>query len=216
MDVLHNYGIEKKDGREGVPAEQLTEPETIAQIVSRYASVSDIRLESTAASLIIKRYAVLTAAAALEYYGLQKQKDNWLHHAEFDFDRFALLVDDQHPELVGDWKTTVFAHHLTPMVEQFSKTCRIPQKILWENIAVRLQSVFRKKSTHYPHSQLQDLFDEMTEVDAEWSGCKENPFTKYLQRPEDWQTIPVRETCCRLYQLKEGQEQPYCGNCPLS
>ncbi|MGD7045734.1 IucA/IucC family C-terminal-domain containing protein [Jeotgalibacillus proteolyticus] len=215
MDVLHSYGIEKKDGREGVPAEKLTEPETIAQIVSRYASVSDIRLESTAASLIIKRYAVLTAAAALEYYGLQKEKENWLNNAEFLFDRFALLVDDQNPALDEDWKTTVFAHHLTPMVEQFSKTCRIPQKILWENIAVRLQSVFRKKSTHYPDSQLQDLFDEMTEVDAEWTGCKENPFSKYLQRPEDWQTIPIRETCCRLYQLKEGQEQPYCGNCPL-
>ncbi|WP_113929021.1 IucA/IucC family C-terminal-domain containing protein [Bacillus sp. P14.5] len=215
MDVLQQYGVEKKEGREGVPAEQLRDPETIAEIVGRYAKVSGIKLESTAASLVIKRYAVLVAAASLEYYGLRKQDKNWLKNAEFHFDRFALLVDDHHPTLNEDWKTTVFAHHLTPMVEQFSKTCRIPQKILWENIAVRLQSVFRKKASQFPDSQLQELFNIMTDPEANWTGCSENPFSKYLQRPEDWGIVPVRETCCRLYQLKEGQEQPYCGNCPL-
>ncbi|KIL42727.1 hypothetical protein KP77_33570 [Jeotgalibacillus alimentarius] len=212
---LQQYRFEKKEGRTGIPIKQLEDPEVIAEVVGRYASVSDIKLESTAASLVMKRYAVMTAAASLEYYGLHKGKENWLEEAEFHFDHFVLLKGDCSHEMKRDWKTVVFAEHLTPMVQQFSKTCKIPQKILWENIAVRLQAVFRKKAGTYKAAQLEALFNEMTDPDAQWTGVEKNPFTKYLQRPESWDIIPVRETCCRLYQIKEGQEQPYCGNCPL-
>lgn len=212
---LEQYRIEKKHGREGVPIKQLETPDVIAEVVGRYARVSDIKLESTAASLVMKRYAVMTAAAALEYYGLHKGKKDWLKEAAFHFDHFVLLEGDQVHEMDRDWKTVVFAEHLTPMVQHFSKTCKIPQKILWENIAVRMQAVFRKKAAEYPKEQLEALFNEMTDPEAKWTGVETNPFTTYLQRPQSWDVIPVRETCCRLYQIKEGQEQPYCGNCPL-
>ncbi|TFE00210.1 IucA/IucC family C-terminal-domain containing protein [Jeotgalibacillus sp. R-1-5s-1] len=212
---LQSYRVEKKEGRTGISIKQLEDPEVIAEVVGRYARVSDIELESTAASLVMKRYAVMTAAAALEYYGLKRGKVNWLKEAEFHFDHFVLLESDDHEEMNRDWKTVVFAEHLTPMVQRFSKTCKIPQKILWENIAVRMQAVFRKKAGDYSQDQLEELFCEMTAPDAPWTGLEVNPFTTYLQRPDSWDVVPVRETCCRLYQIKQGEEQPYCGNCPL-
>ena len=213
---LENYRVELKNGRKGIPLHQLLEPHVMKPVLLNYANRIGTDSLAAAGSLFMKRYAVLVAASAFDYYGLQRKTEDWWTTAEFEPETFTLLVErSQGTELPGDWKSHVFADHLTPMIEEYSKEWKTPQKILWENIAVRLQSVLRKKSSVFPSHELEQLFKELTLPETRWIGRKDNPFSIYLQQVEEWGIIPIRKTCCRYYQVKGEEENPYCGNCPL-
>ncbi|WP_131272588.1 IucA/IucC family C-terminal-domain containing protein [Jeotgalibacillus soli] len=213
---LENYRVEINNGRSGIPLPQLLDTNVLTSVLHQYAYRIGTDSLGTAGSLFLKRYAVLTAASSLDYYGLQRQRVDWFTTAEFEPETFTLLIDDSQSVLLqGDWKTRVFADHLTPLVEKISSEWRIPQKILWENIAVRLQSVFRKKSSVSSSDELQQQLKELTVAKASWVGGEDNPLSIYLHHLEEWTCIPVRTTCCRYYQVKFGDDHPYCGNCPL-
>lgn len=47
-----------------------------------------------AGSLLIKQYAVITAAVSLDYFGFQQQKADWWSNAYVDALSFILLVDE--------------------------------------------------------------------------------------------------------------------------
>ncbi|WP_431027193.1 IucA/IucC family C-terminal-domain containing protein [Lysinibacillus sp. LZ02] len=213
---LELYGIEKRSSDEGIPLVHILNKDILMPVVQQYATSLGTESLAIAGSLFIKRYAVLAAAASLDYFGLQKETKDWWTTARFEPKTFKLLIEeDVQKEWAEDWKERLFAEHLTPLVELVAKECKVPQNILWENIAVRLQAVLRKQGKLYSNFELEQQFKELTCLEAHWLGRTGNPLRMYLQKGQEWSQMPTRKTCCRYYQVKKEDENPYCGNCPL-
>lgn len=213
---LDEYGVRTRDSQAGIPLVSLLDKELLLSLIRRYGQHFDTASLPVAGSLFVKRYAVLTAACALDYYGLQQQTTDWWSTAHFDASTFTLLVDEQAgPALEGCWKEKIFAQHLTPMLEIIAQECKIAEKILWENVAVRLNSVFRSDEHTCSAEQLEQQYQDLTSASCLWLGRANNQLQPYLHRVAQDGEPPKRQTCCRYYQVSTSESLPYCIVCPL-
>jgi len=213
---LEQYGIKHRQSEEGIPLNKLLDRERLMPIIRSYGQYLHTDNMSIAGSLFIKRYAVLTASAAVDYYGFQEETKDWWTTAQFDASSFSLLIDEQLSSRIHDsWKDKVFAEHLTPLLEIIAKECKINERILWENIAVRINSVFREYEHSLSCEQLDRQYLALTSEDCEWLGRVKNPFQPYIHRTFVDKANPKRKTCCRYYQISTSNETPYCYVCPL-
>jgi ferric iron reductase protein FhuF len=112
--------------------------------------------------------------------------------------------------------------HLTPLVMRLSEVSNLPAKILWGNVARRLDTILNQAAAMAPTASL--VTDINTDRDyllqqKIWPDGRRNPLfsrqqTALVTRP-DGQQIPtmLHRQCCLLYLLpREG----YCVACPLS
>ncbi|MCK0471713.1 IucA/IucC family C-terminal-domain containing protein [Halalkalibacter sp. APA_J-10(15)] len=124
-----------------------------------------------------------------------------------------------------EWRTAVFqelfANHLTPLLLALQRVSRMPQSILWENVAVRINSTYRKALDDCAENETkkQSIYDDflfLKGADGELFQLKENPIKPYLKIGEELHSNPTRQTCCMYYRLKkEGGKVSYCKVCPV-
>jgi ferric iron reductase protein FhuF len=116
----------------------------------------------------------------------------------------------------------VFAGHLTLLVEHFYRLTKVSRRILWENVAVRVFSIYEqrilagvteeKRAT--AEADYAYLLDKNT---TKLFGLNENPLTVFYREKQltalSEKSVRVRRTCCFYYQATEPPV--YCGSCPL-
>lgn len=190
------------------------------------------------ASLLSKRVAFLTTAAAfypLSVYnkGLNMALTNCLldtrhdgalwqsHMVMYDLSLSTPPSDGERAVWRDALLRSVFAQHLTPLWHVLSAASGISSRILWENTAVRLFSLFEHRM-QAPDAVAearvkQDFHYVVHEAPGALFGLDANPLTGYF-RPLTWvpvngEWIRFRRTCCFYY--KASQPQEFCQACPL-
>ncbi|TGB03772.1 IucA/IucC family C-terminal-domain containing protein [Halobacillus salinus] len=173
-----------------------------------------------AASMIVKRYAKVY---------LDEVMDGLVFASEFPVvsleacrftEELNLIVDEAQVRTVDSrreaWRG-VFSEHLTPVVDSLHKATRLPLIILWENIAVRMNSYLRKAVQKNPDQawMVQEVAAELREREGDVFGLERNPLAEYLAPCEALTTQVMRKTCCYYHKLQKEKELPYCLVCPV-
>lgn len=114
----------------------------------------------------------------------------------------------------------IFSCHITPVLETLRKTTRLPSSIMWENVAIRINSIYRKmlakNSDPDTRESIYSDFNFLKNASGELFGLQYNPIQQYLKIGEALTLNPCRKTCCMYYKLEEDAEGiGYCSNCPL-
>ncbi|SBS32007.1 Ferric iron reductase FhuF-like transporter [Marinomonas spartinae] len=189
------------------------------------------------ASLVMKRIAFLTLAPVLyAMSGFDKGLDGSLTNCVFEYplkNRLWLskmpLKDTSvtsGPDDRDSWRETlltrVFAKNLTLLVEQFYALTKVSKRILWENIAVRVFSIYEQRilMTIPEEKRVQAKLDFAFLLDKNTRalfGLNENPLVVFYRDKKQTalseKPVRVRRTCCFYYQATDPSE--YCSNCPL-
>lgn len=114
----------------------------------------------------------------------------------------------------------LFAVHVTPVLNIFKKTSQLSSKILWENVAIRINSIYRKtlakESEQDKIKRLESDFSFLKNASGDLFDLKENPIKPYLKIGEEQKLNPYRKTCCMYHKLEKDPEGiGYCGICPI-
>ena len=208
---LDQFGVFDGETTSGISLADIENKETLLSLVQIYANYLQTESLAVASSLFVKHYAVVVAASSLQYYEFQQQQHSWFSSAQLDRKTFRLYVADEQalpPET--NWKQTVFPH-LEQIINTLSAEYKVLKKILWENVAVRLNLVLQLNKATVPEEKLQLIFKSLTTTHVTWLTTGINPIANYCTRIEE-----NRKTCCRYYQLEKKEEGlPYCLICPL-
>lgn len=114
----------------------------------------------------------------------------------------------------------LFSFHITPVLDVLKKTSRVPISILWENVAIRINSIYRKTLAKELEpikiERLKSDFNFLKNTSGDLFNLKENPIKQYLKIGEEIKLNPYRKTCCMYYKLEKDVEGiGYCGICPI-
>lgn len=185
------------------------------------------------ASQFLKRYAFLTAAPllyAMSVYnkGLDFSIENCSLESALDFPRLdhvsLVHVDAVMPATHTRhvWRDAViqalFAENIGKLIQVMSKVAKVPKLILWENVAIRVFSLYEKRIGETEDQEIQaraqaDFQYLIHQASGALFGEKKNPITRFYSKPtlssEVSSPIRVRKTCCFYYDIEE-----YCSNCP--
>jgi len=192
-------------------------------------------------SLVMKRIAFLALAPILYAMSrFNKGLDGTLKNCVFEYPlenriwvskmplkNLAVTVQDKdQAEGRKTWRkdilSQVFAGHLTQLVEQFHRLTKVPKWILWENVAVRVFSIYEQRILpNIPDAQMAqaqaDFSYLLDQKSTEVFGMSENPLTVFYREKQQTalsdKPIRVRRTCCYYYLATEPAV--YCGSCPL-
>lgn len=189
------------------------------------------------ASLVIKRMAFLVLAPML--YSMSKYNkglDVSIKNCIFEFDlekriwKSGLPLKSIKVTLAPNnrdiWReqvsTQAFKGHLSLLIEQFYRLTRTSKRILWENVAVRVFSIYENRI-------LRDLCGRSDGIAKEdflfllnpdthkIFGLEANPLEPFFKQKKDFLNtstpIRFRKTCCFYYRATDPVQ--YCSNCPL-
>ncbi|MBT2342006.1 (2Fe-2S)-binding protein [Pseudomonas fluorescens] len=189
------------------------------------------------ASLLSKRIAFLTTNACLYALsacdkGLRLSLDNCIieygHDDGLWTSSMPLLDLEPRVYAAGEreiWREalvhSLFAGLLKPMWELFAQVSSISRRILWENTAVRVYSLYEKRldSLQDPAARrrIDDDFDWLlNQADPALFGLDYNPLRYFRRAPmpvDSGGCRRLRRTCCFYYQASNPVE--YCSACPL-
>lgn len=217
-------------------AHDILNPQIGHMILDDVASVLGTRSRKIAASLLIKRHAFLATAACLypmSAYNCAPDLSLGNTLIDYRYDgklwQSSMHLHDLHvtaPASAQDrskWRAQIcrqlFADNLTRVIKSLTNLCGVSQSILWENLAVRVYSLYeRRLKTHkdqHVQQRIQDDFDFLlTTTDFALFGINHNPLQQYVQNSitDENTDIRYRETCCYYYAVPGGT---YCGTCPL-
>ncbi|SHE58826.1 IucA/IucC family C-terminal-domain containing protein [Vibrio gazogenes] len=190
------------------------------------------------ASLVIKRIAFLTLAPML--YAMScynKGLDVSIENCIFEYPLEDRLWRSKMPlknvqvtvplQTRDHWRQTLltqaFQGNLSLLVTQLNKLTRVPSAVLWENIAVRIFSIYERwilsdlsqpQQLMIAQSDLAYLLDKNT---TEIYNTPANPIARYHTEPSmsenPSKAVRVRRTCCYYYKATEPMK--FCRNCPL-
>ncbi|MEC0225714.1 IucA/IucC family C-terminal-domain containing protein [Paenibacillus alba] len=208
------------------------------EICSDYLDRLTVLLQSPSrmitASQFFKRYAALTAVPllyAMTVYnkGLDLSAENcslesspghsWLEYVSLaDTDAVIPEASERHI-----WRNKVilalFAENIGKLIAVMSKVANIPKSILWENVAVRLFSLYEKRIGLTGEQQEQSRADFqylVHQAPGALFGEKQNPLSRFYGKPtfSSASNMPmrVRKTCCFYYEVSSVEE--YCSSCP--
>ncbi|SMO32227.1 IucA/IucC family C-terminal-domain containing protein [Melghirimyces algeriensis] len=172
------------------------------------------------ASLIMKRYAQLYVIPQLHSLIAREPMMRMpMEACHIGFNR-KLYVDLTQCEWFAEepeWNTVfswVFANHITPMIEAFYQTTNVSRRILWENVAVRINSYYRKSLQK--ENCAEKIFSFLREADGRLFGLNENPLKPFLHQATPACETVTRKTCCYFYRLEKNREElEHCQICPL-
>jgi ferric iron reductase protein FhuF len=186
---------------------------------------------SVAASMLSKRYAYLIVSPTLysmvqfnyalnlpiKACSLSKDRKLCIQIDLCKFEDLKSLERDSWREHV---LRCLFSSHITPILDILKKISLIPSSILWENVAIRVNSIYRKTLTKeldpIKIERLNSDFDFLKNASGDLFNLKENPINQYLKIGEELNLNPCRKTCCMYYRLEEDVEGiTYCSNCPI-
>lgn len=238
--ALHQLGLRDNSAvtSPAVETRALLNDEICLNVLSQIRSDMGAPDLKIAASLVIKRMAFLTLAPLLSGMscynkGLDVAIDNCLFEYRMDNRRWQNQMPLKNvqvsvPATQRDvWRDTLlsraFNGNLSLLVTQFHKLTRVPQAVLWENIAVRIFSIYerrilpalaRQEQMAIAQADLSYLIDKTT---TEIYHTATNPIARYYGKSSCTAippaTIRVRRTCCYYYKASEPVE--YCSTCPL-
>jgi len=219
-------------------ARQWLDEERCATLLRDLAPIIGAPDAAITASLLIKRLAFLTTgnvlyAMTVFNQGLWLRLDNT--HLEYAHDSglwtSALPVDDI--QFVGcpptgreAWRAEIveslFAGFFAPLCQTLSRVSGLPMAILWENIAVRVYSLYEGRMDGLDaraESRRSRDFAWLTEqASPALFGLDNNPLKRFrrpLKKQADDQGFRrFRRTCCFYYKASTPVE--YCLNCPLN
>lgn len=193
------------------------------------------------ASLVIKRMAFLTLAPVLyAMSGFDKGLDVSIENSVFEYPLENRIWQSKMPlkdTSVSVWKSSdkesrevwrddilskVFSGHLTLLVEQFYRLTKVSRRVLWENIAVRVFSIYEQRILTNIAEEKRVIAEAdyaylLDKTSTQLFGLEENPLTVFYREKQltalSENPVRVRRTCCFYYQATEPPV--YCGSCPL-
>ncbi|RWZ54648.1 hypothetical protein EQV77_13430 [Halobacillus fulvus] len=174
----------------------------------------------TTASMMMKRHAQLLVRFIFAAYVKDKRFIR-LDPASTFLDE-TLVLNAERPIEVDRkfWVTGIFADHLTPFLRTLHHFTRLPERILWENIAVRVNSFFRKTMeteslTCEEEARALELYSLLENAEPDSFGATVHPLKTYLVPKNQLTSMQTRKTCCHFYRLEKDKEMDYCLVCPL-
>ncbi|KPG98439.1 siderophore-iron reductase, Fe-S cluster protein [Pseudomonas sp. RIT-PI-q] len=236
-------GLRLKDSEERDPlrsllARDLLQDDVCEQLLDALGPVIGSPTRAITASLLGKRLSFLATGAclyAMSVYdkGLLLTLDNSIVEYGHDDGLWTSSMPLRHgqPLTYGAnereaWREALvqalFAGLLKPLWQTFNRVTGVSRRILWENTAVRVYSLYEKRM-----AKIDDpLIRERCEADFQWLltqaepalfGLDYNPLSHFRRPPtlvdEGQRSIRFRRTCCFYYLATEPAE--YCSTCPL-
>ncbi|MGE6629970.1 IucA/IucC family C-terminal-domain containing protein [Bacillus sp. NPDC077027] len=183
-----------------------------------------------AASMFSKRYAYLVVSSSLymmtKYNGLYQfppEACSFREDRKLSLDQtncvLAMLEGDR-----AEWRKEVvkslFTESVTPLLHMLHRVSRLPYSILWENIAVRINSNYKsmmaEETDPLLKERIRDDYLFLKQADGDIFGWADNPFQASLNLDEALLQTGERKTCCMYYKLeKKAESLDYCLVCPL-
>ncbi len=186
---------------------------------------------AVAASMLSKRYAFLVVSSTLysmvefncalnlpiKACSLSKERSLCIQTGMCKWQEVESMEREQWREHV---LRDLFSSHITPVINILRKTSRAPSSILWENIAIRINSIYRKTLVKeldpVKLERLNSDFNFLKNASGELFNLKNNPIKHFLKIGDELKLNPCRTTCCMYYKLDGNVEKPsYCGICPI-
>jgi ferric iron reductase protein FhuF len=231
---LSEYGSARPDYT--IRASDLLDAEVCSAYLERLTVLLQSPSSMTAASQFFKRYAFVTTVPllyAMSVYnqGLDLSAENcylesspnqsWLEHVSLSDIGTAM------PETIDRqvWRDQVllalFAGNIGKLIAVMSRVANVPKSILWENVAVRVFSLYEKRigvgddqqEQSCGHTDFQYLVHKAPGV---LFGEKQNPLSRFYGKrtcsSDSNPPIRIRKTCCFYYEVSSIEE--YCSNCP--
>lgn len=189
------------------------------------------------ASLLSKRFAFLATSSslyAMTVYdaGLNMSAENCYLDYRYEQRLWrskmplnSLQVNYSKANTRVEWRDNVlsslFANNLALLWQVLKEVTNIHPRILWENTAVRVYSLYEKKmniSCPIIRSRIADDYDYLLhKAPPELFGIDYNPLTRYnlpkISLVKSEKQIRFRKSCCFYYKATDPEE--YCSNCPL-
>ncbi|MCG6572862.1 Fe-S oxidoreductase, partial [Acinetobacter baumannii] len=114
----------------------------------------------------------------------------------------------------------LFTECVTPLLDVLKRTSRLPYTILWENVAVRINSLYRSMMREAEDLAVKQRVREdylyLKQAAGDVFGAKQNPFHHSLNLDDSLLETSNRKTCCMYYKLeKKSESLDYCLVCPL-
>ncbi|WP_332604923.1 IucA/IucC family C-terminal-domain containing protein [Acinetobacter sp. ESBL14] len=189
------------------------------------------------ASLLSKRYAFLATASSLYAMtvfnkGIDFSADNCF--LDFSFEqrlwRSKMPVKDLSYSLPHDhraqWREDIvkkiFADNLAQVWQVFVDVSKVNPRILWENTAVRVFSLYEKRIQKINNCAVQRNLQEdfrylLEQAPPEVFGLSDNPLKRFnfkkIRVVETDEEVRYRKSCCFYYKASDPVE--YCSTCPL-
>ncbi len=227
--------FEERDHR-GICAVDLVNEDQCLNLLDQLTPVINSPNRAVTASLLAKRIAFLTTGACLYSMsmfdkGLLLSPDNsWIeygHNGELWTSCMSLNCTKPATYTQGQrdvWREalvrTLFADLLAPLWQVLHKVGGISLRILWENTAVRVYSLYERKmdniDSEAARQQAQADFDWLlNQASPELFACSYNPLQRFRQPvcQTDNGLVRFRRTCCLYY--KTTQPKEYCSTCSL-
>ncbi|WP_438348429.1 IucA/IucC family C-terminal-domain containing protein [Paenibacillus sp. FA6] len=182
------------------------------------------------ASMFIKRYAYLVVSSTLysmvefnsalhipvSACGLNKEQKLVIQVSACEWrDPNGVKRDEWRENVLRELFTT----HITPMILILNRVTGISLAILWENVVIRINSIYRKMSKNeldeVKLERLESDFYFLKHANGNMFHLEKNPLTRYMKLSEEQKRNPYRKTCCLYFKLEEAAEGScYCDNCP--
>ncbi|WDF04922.1 IucA/IucC family C-terminal-domain containing protein [Shouchella hunanensis] len=228
LDEYHTFFINKEQ-----PNEQhrrlsyLVEEAGCRSFLESYmASCGALDLK-IAASLFLKHYARIVAASTLyhlasadavlrlppdQMYISENGRQLSIPHAD---ELWLAIPNDNRTTMRQTLLSELFADHLTPLLMTIKQVSSAPYNILWENVAVRINSIYRKMLSKdispIVRQRIIDDFTFLQQADGALFACKKNPIHSFLYLHNPDVEAPKRRTCCFNYKVGKME---YCEACP--
>lgn len=229
LGELKAYRIEPwTAGQQGTYMEDLLDVDHCRSFLMNYMDATSAPNLKTAASLFIKHYARVTVASTLhhlaQYNGalrmppakLSLGADNKTLYVKNQAELWVYLSKDEREVGRQQLLHELFSLHITPLFNAMKEATSVPYNILWENVAVRINSIYRKmlaqQVSEEIHQQVKSDFQFLQQAEGTLFDCNKNPISTYLNLEYPRNSSKTRRTCCFNYQVGK---QEYCGICPL-
>ena len=202
----------------------LTEKDLLNEILNRHAKYLGVRDPRPVASSWLLSYCTallppIVAATTLLQLSLPVGINDLKVELNIADEPAVFYIDNEGDLLIGD---TYDRYHkliwenLSPLIKHLSDHSRIPAKVLWGNVARRLEPIFEQAlifaDTHAPSSVREDF--EKLLFTRLWNNDFRNPL--YQLQKTSIKKIPaikLHRQCCLFHLIpNEG----YCDACPLS
>jgi len=223
------------DALHSQPVSALLEPARCAELLDDLAARMGAPSRRVAASLLTKRLGFLTTGVA--FYGLSiagrrldlRPGNVWIEDGFMQgrwqsslplADTRPLPAAEDHAQLRTQVARTLFGELLGPLWETLARVGRVSPRILWENAAVRLYSLYDQRLPELAEAEAQtrcaDDFAWLLAAAPAELRLELSPLAQF-RRPAVanavGRSIRFRRTCCFYYQATRPAE--YCSNCPL-
>jgi len=235
--VLRLKSLEQRDVSRCISARALLDDQRCVALLDELGPVLGSPTRAITASLLAKRFSFLATGACLYAMSVSDQgvllsldegvveygHDDGLWTSSMPVaDRVPLGYEPGQREAWRDAIVRgVFAELLAPLWQTFNRVSGISRRILWENTAVRVYSLYEKRM-----SKVDDpLIRERCEADFHWLlhearpelfGLAYNPLEHFRRPPTEvgeGKSIRFRRTCCFYYEACDPVE--FCSACPL-